>query len=114
MARFYADENFPYPTVERLRELGHDAVTVLERGYAGLGISDPIVLARAIDEQRAVLTQNRRDFIPLHIANPIHFGIVACTEDLDFASLAQRIHETVISLDELNNQLIRVNRPNIQ
>jgi len=24
MARFYADENFDYPTVERLRALGHD------------------------------------------------------------------------------------------
>ena len=30
MARLYADENFPQPAVERLRELGHDVQTVQE------------------------------------------------------------------------------------
>jgi hypothetical protein len=28
--RFYADENFPRPVVERLRALGHDVLTALE------------------------------------------------------------------------------------
>jgi hypothetical protein len=32
MARLYADENFPPPVVERLRELGHDVQTVQEAG----------------------------------------------------------------------------------
>src|SRR5438128_5482728 len=34
MARLYADENFPQPAVERLRELGHDVQTVQEAGKA--------------------------------------------------------------------------------
>ena len=32
MAQFYADENFDYPVVERLRVLGHDVLTVQEAG----------------------------------------------------------------------------------
>ena len=30
MARLYADEDFPYPVVERLRQLGHDVLTTLD------------------------------------------------------------------------------------
>ena len=32
MARLYADENFSQPAVERLRELGHDVLTVQSAG----------------------------------------------------------------------------------
>jgi hypothetical protein len=32
LARLYADENFPQPAVERLRELGHDVLTVQDAG----------------------------------------------------------------------------------
>ena len=35
MARLYANENFPLPTVEELRRLGHDVLTVRETGQAG-------------------------------------------------------------------------------
>jgi len=28
MARLYADENFPLPVVEELRQLGHDVLTM--------------------------------------------------------------------------------------
>jgi hypothetical protein len=34
MARFYADEQFPLPVVELLRNLGHDDLTVQEAGNA--------------------------------------------------------------------------------
>ena len=34
MARLYADENFAQPAVERLRELGHDVLTVQDAGKA--------------------------------------------------------------------------------
>ncbi|MDZ8092398.1 MAG: DUF5615 family PIN-like protein [Nostoc sp. DedQUE05] len=30
MARFYTDEQFPFPVVELLRALGHDILTVQE------------------------------------------------------------------------------------
>lgn len=34
MARFYSNENFPFPAVEELRRLGHDVVTMAEAGHA--------------------------------------------------------------------------------
>jgi len=34
MARLYANENFPRATVESLRALGHDVLTVQETGKA--------------------------------------------------------------------------------
>jgi len=30
MARLYADEDFPFPVVEKLRQLGHDVLTTPE------------------------------------------------------------------------------------
>ena len=32
MARMYSNENFPVPVVEALRALGHDVVTIQDRG----------------------------------------------------------------------------------
>ena len=75
MANLYADEQFPLPIVVLLRELNHNIITVQEAGNAGL--SDPEVLEFAINNGRAVLTQNRRDFIKLHSQNPNHAGIIA-------------------------------------
>ncbi len=60
MARLFADENFPIPTVEALRRLGHDVTTVAEVDLAGLGIPDADVLAFAHADGRAVLTHNRK------------------------------------------------------
>jgi Domain of unknown function (DUF5615) len=38
LARLFADENFPNPTVERLRQLGHDVLTVANVDMGGLHI----------------------------------------------------------------------------
>jgi hypothetical protein len=62
LALLFADENFPNPTVEALRQLGHDVVTVAEVGMAGLGIPDEDVLACAHSAGRAILTHNRKHF----------------------------------------------------
>ncbi|WP_442484067.1 DUF5615 family PIN-like protein [Aeoliella sp. SH292] len=35
MARLYANENFPLPIVQRLRELGHDVLTTLDAETSG-------------------------------------------------------------------------------
>ena len=60
MAQLYADEDFPFPVVERLRELGHDVLTALEAGQANLGVEDFDQLAIATGLGRAILTRNRR------------------------------------------------------
>ena len=76
MARLFADENFPNPTVEVLRQLGHDVLTVAESDLAGLGISDEEVLAFAHADGRAILTHNRKHFRNLHNAGRPHSGMV--------------------------------------
>jgi len=108
MARFYADEQFPQRIVERLQELGHDVLTV--QAAVNRGQADEAVLAFAIQENRAVLTFNRRHFIRLHNQQLNHAGIIVCKDDPDREGIALRINEAVLSLESLNNQLIRVNR----
>ncbi|MFQ5740008.1 MAG: DUF5615 family PIN-like protein [Acidobacteriota bacterium] len=111
MARCYANENFPRPTVEALRRLGHDVLTTAESGKAGQAILDADVLAFAGVEQRIVVTLNRRHFIRLHHTAPTHAGIVVCTFDPDFTALALRIHTALEARPPMAGQLVRVNRP---
>jgi hypothetical protein len=111
MARLYADENFPQPAVERLRELGHDVLTVQDAGKAQQKLSDEAVLADASGDGRAVVTHNRKDFRHLHATIPDHEGIIACSEDLGFVGLAERIHEAIAALPKLSGQFIRIVRP---
>ncbi len=111
MALIYSNENFPRPVVEALRRLGHDVLTVVEAGKAEQAISDLEVLSFATGTGRAVLTLNRKHFIRLHIEQPAHGGIIVCTYDPDFVAQAMRIHEVISSYEQLNGQLIRVNRP---
>jgi predicted nuclease of predicted toxin-antitoxin system len=111
MLRLYADEQYPYPVVELLRNLGYDVLTVQEAGKANQGISDSEVLAFATQENRAVLTQNRKDFFRLHRQQPDHAGIIACTNDRDWNALANRIHNAILFEESLQGKLIRVVRP---
>lgn len=109
--RFYSNENFPLQGVNALRTLGHDVVTIQERGYGGRGISDADVLQYATQDQRVVLTLNRRDFIELHrLTDGNHAGIIVCTVDPDFAGQAGRIDSQVKSVQNMAGQLLRVNR----
>ncbi len=114
MAPLYSNENFRRRIIEALREFGHDVLTAFEAGNANLSIPDNKVLEFAHTNNRIVLTFNRKDFIRLHHQNSIHSGIIVCSEDSNYLALATRIHEAILSLDsEANNQLIRVNRPNL-
>jgi hypothetical protein len=110
MARCYANEHFPFPTVKALRCLGHDVLTTTESGRAGQAVPDADVLAFAVAAPRIVVTLNRRHFIRLHQTTPRHAGIVVCTFDPDFATLAQRIHSALEAQPQMAGQLVRVNR----
>lgn len=109
--RFYADENFPKRTVEELRNLGHDVLTAYEDKKANLAISDEDVLSRAAELSRSVLTLNRLDFKRLHKKNPVHSGIVICTEDFDRKRQAERINIEISKFEKLDGELMRVYRP---
>lgn len=108
MARFYSNENFPIPVVVALRALGHDVVTIQERGRANESTPDVDVLTFATSESRAVLTLNRKDFYELHRQSQDHAGIVVCVVELDFSRLAQQIHDSIQDVGELAGMIIRV------
>jgi len=112
MALLYADEDFPFPVVERLRQLGHDVLTALEAGRANQGIADVDQLAFATSTSRAILTRNRKDYIPLHRHSAHHAGIISITDDSDFDGQASRIDLALSGHSILTNQHVRVNRPN--
>lgn len=111
MARLYANENFPQPVVQELRNLAHDVLTTVEAGNANQLIPDDEVLEFARSENRALLTLNRKHFVRLHDSGALHAGIVACTFDPDFSSQARRIDESIRTIDDLSGKLLRVNRP---
>jgi hypothetical protein len=111
VAKLLADENFPFPTTEELRLLGHDVLTLKDLGRAGQGLSDHVVLGLAIEHGRALVTINRRHFVRLHERNPEHSGIVVCSLDLDFAGQARRISAALAAKGSLAGELLRINRP---
>ena len=111
MALFYADEQFPFPVVEHLRNFGHDVLTVQEAGKANQSIPDDDVLMYAISQERAILTINRNDFIRLHRRDDKHFGMVVCTNNRNWQQFATRINDAVIAEESLQGKLIRVVRP---
>lgn len=111
MAAIYSNENFPLPAVVALRQLGHDILTIQETGRADQAIPDEAVLQFAGEQQRILLTLNRRHFIRLHNAGHPHAGIVVCPFDPDFEALARRINEALGNEPEMAGKLARVNRP---
>jgi len=111
MGRLYADEQFPYEVVEHLRNFGHDVLTVQEAGNANLKIPDDHVLDFAGNNERVVLTLNRKDFKRLHRLHPDHAGIIICTDDGDRMALAERINAAILAEEILLGKLVSVVRP---
>src|SRR5260370_25458274 len=106
--RLYADENFPLPVVEELRQLGHDVLTAQDDGRQAT--PDPDILVRAHALGRAVLTHNRRHFERLHRQGADHSGILSATRDDDPSGLAARVHAALTGLSP-GRWCLRVNRP---
>jgi hypothetical protein len=61
--RLAQDHHYTITIAERLRESGHDAVAVFERGWHDLGDED--LLERCAAEERSLLTNNVGDFVPI-------------------------------------------------
>ena len=72
------DEHLSGVVAEQLRRRGHDVVAVAHVELQGS--SDEAILARAIEDGRAPVTNNIRDFRPLHAryltTGVMHYGIV--------------------------------------
>lgn len=110
MARLYANENFPVEVVYRLRELGHDVLTTHDVGKSNQGVEDESVLQFAVQENRCVITINRKDFMRLHRDSPPHAGIIVCIQNRDYAAFAARIDAAIRQSSILAGQLPRVVR----
>ena len=76
MARLYADEDFPLPVVEELRQLGHDVLTSPEAGRDGT--PDPDQLAFATADGRVLVTHNRKDKFVRGFCQNLRFRILSC------------------------------------
>jgi uncharacterized protein with PIN domain len=111
MVNLYSNENFPFPVVKELRQLGYDVLTIQESGKGEQSLPDEAVLDFAVKEGRTLLTLNRKHFVRLHRDHPNHKGIIVCSFDPDFIDQAHRIHKAIGSQNSLEGQLIRVNRP---
>ncbi len=64
--RFIADESCDFAVVRALRQAGHDVMAVAEMDA---GAEDSLVIARALSDQRVVLTEDK-DFGQLVFASP--------------------------------------------
>jgi hypothetical protein len=77
--RLLLDEMYPATIAEGLRERGHDAVAVVERPELR-NVPDDELFALAQAEQRVVVTENVRDFVPIvndhDLRGDAHHGVV--------------------------------------
>ncbi|MGK7931238.1 MAG: DUF5615 family PIN-like protein [Microcystaceae cyanobacterium] len=64
---------------------------------AGKKIPDEEILKLATENNRAVLTLNRKDFIKLHYSKPNHSGIIVCRDDRNWQQFAERINQATLS-----------------
>ncbi|HZR53116.1 MAG TPA: DUF5615 family PIN-like protein [Streptosporangiaceae bacterium] len=77
--RLLLDEMLSPAIARELREHGHDVLAIADSERAAL--SDPEVMSLARTERRAVVTNNLRDYRPLHAdavtpGGPGHFGMI--------------------------------------
>ena len=78
--KFFMDEHVPASVTKELLRLGIDVLTVQAARMRGRG--DPELLAFAASEGRICVTQNTRDFLPLHQAGVPHAGIIIVSNDV--------------------------------
>jgi len=101
---------FPIGRVVALRAGGADVMTALEAGLANQGIAYRIVLAKAGELGRCLITHNRRDFLRLHRERQgRHTGMVLCTHHSDVGQMAEAILNLTIGRD-MSGEVERVNR----
>lgn len=90
--RFMADENLPPQAVELLRDAGHDTAWVREIMPSA---SDDAVLARAMREDRIVITFDKSDYGRLiyQEGRPARCGVIL----FRFRSMSSRAQSTFIA-----------------
>jgi predicted nuclease of predicted toxin-antitoxin system len=81
--RLLLDEYFSPEIARRLRARGHDLAVVAERTDL-VGLSDEELFWRMAQEERAIMTNNVKDFVPLAnraaVNGEDHFGLVLTSD----------------------------------
>ena len=100
------DEQLSATISEQLRTRGHDVVSAAEAGLAG--VADEQVLSAAVRDRRAVVTNNIKDFRPMHAAylkmDTKHCGIVFVPTD-KYGLRRNQLGALITALDQLLVQL---------
>ena len=95
------DEHYSPEIARQLRTRDHDVVAVAERADV-VGLSDDELLRRMAHEQRAIMTNNIKDFMPLAIRAAVaaddHYGLVL-TSDRSMPRRGDTIGRFVDALD---------------
>jgi hypothetical protein len=97
--RFLANENIPPGAVGRLRDLGHDVLSVKE---SMTGSDDAAILARAVSEQRVLITFDK-DFGELAFRShlPASCGVILFRFTLRGRKRdVARVAETLLARDD--------------
>ena len=101
--RLLLDEHFSPDVARALRERGHDVVTVPDRPELR-GEEDSVILDRAADEGRVVVTVDVRDFSRLGLRRlpslKPHFGIVLVTP-MSFSASSRGFGRLIRALEAL-------------
>ncbi|MEG4233103.1 DUF5615 family PIN-like protein [Microcoleus sp. Pol11C3] len=98
--------------VEHLRSLDCDVLTSYDAGQANQEIPDDEVLRFATEQNRAVISFNRDDFVALHRGGEHHAGIIVCKDDRDYLGQVTILHAYVQDVDSLFDRLIRIKKQN--
>lgn len=100
--RLLLDEHYSPEIARRLRARGHDVAAVAERADL-VGLADEELFRRMAQEERAIMTNNVKDFVPLAnraaVNGEDHYGLVL-TSDKSMPRRLDEIGHIVEALDE--------------
>lgn len=102
VVRLCLDHHYPRALADRLTDLGYDVITAHQRGWHTM--SDEDLLAACAAEERALLTNNAKDFIPIATSwatqGRTHRGVIL-TDDARWPRTADTTGRFVVALTPL-------------
>jgi hypothetical protein len=98
--RLLLDEHYPPALARSLRELGIDAVAILDGQRRLIGAPDPDVLSAAVKDGRVVVTEDVSTFPIAASLVPAHLGIIYCRSRV-FRRTPEGIPRLVSALHQL-------------
>ena len=110
--RFYCDEDVSVDIAHNLQQRGFDVLTT--RDALRLTYDDNDQLAFAVEQQRAIITHNRRDFEVLHQTyldqERLHMGIIIVKRRSNDAHIVSKLLDILNTntADEICNTLLYV------